>query len=486
MARIDGTKNTDRLEGTAGNDIINGFDGDDWISGNRGDDRIDGGGGNDRIVDYLGNNEIYGGEGNDQIVGGRDKDIIDGGSGDDMVWTGAGDDTGIHTLSENHNAKDYYDGGYGTDTFRLRLTQAELASAQADIEAYRNFLQANANPNTADGPVFQFKSFDLQLRNWEKLDVEVTPLPVLSIAPLDADKLEGTDGTTPFTFTVTRSGDTSVASTVDWAVTGAGANPAQSTDFAGNVFPSGKVEFAAGQTTSEPITVLVNADSQVEPDEGFKVTLANPLGASLDPAHTSAEGVIRNDDAPPPVLAVTATDADKLEGTDGTTPFTFTVTRSGDTSVASTVDWAVTGAGANPAQSTDFAGNVFPSGKVEFAAGQTTSEPIRVLVNADSQVEPDEGFKVTLANPIGASLDPAHTSAEGVIRNDDAPLPVLAVTATDANKLEGTDGTTPFTFTVTRSGDTSVASTVDWAVTGSGANPAQSTDFGAMCSPVAR
>ena len=66
---------------------------------------------------------------------------------------------------------------------------------------------------------------------------------------------------------------------------------------------------------------------------------------------------------------------------------------------------------------------MFPSGKVEFAAGQTTSEPITVLVNADSQFETDESFRVTLANAGNATLDPAHTSADGVIRNDDQQLP---------------------------------------------------------------
>jgi hypothetical protein len=42
---------------------------------------------------------------------------------------------------------------------------------------------------------------------------------------------------------------------------------------------------------------------------------------------------------------------------------------------------------------------------------------------------------------------------------------------------EGNSGTTVFTFTVTRSGNLNRSSTVDWSVTGSGANPASAEDF---------
>src|SRR6266478_8871846 len=41
---------------------------------------------------------------------------------------------------------------------------------------------------------------------------------LLSIVPLDADKNEGNSGSTPFTFTVSRSGDTSSTTTVNWTV----------------------------------------------------------------------------------------------------------------------------------------------------------------------------------------------------------------------------------------------------------------------------
>ena len=108
----------------------------------------------------------------------------------------------------------------------------------------------------------------------------------LSIAALSADKAEGQSGSTPFTFTVTRGGDTSIATSASWAVTGSGANPAAGSDFVGGVLPSGTVSFAAGQT-SKTITVNVAGDTVVEPDQGFTVTLSNPaagttIGTAVD------------------------------------------------------------------------------------------------------------------------------------------------------------------------------------------------------------
>ncbi|WP_395674519.1 GDSL-type esterase/lipase family protein, partial [Phenylobacterium sp.] len=57
-------------------------------------------------------------------------------------------------------------------------------------------------------------------------------------------------------------------------------------------------------------------------------------------------------------------------------------------------------------------------------------------------------------------------------------VPSLSLAATNAAKAEGDSGSTTFTFTVTRSGDLSAPATADWAVSGSGASPANAADFG--------
>ncbi len=129
---------------------------------------------------------------------------------------------------------------------------------------------------------------------------------MLSIAAANADQNEGNSGSTAFTFTVTRSGDSSTAASVNWAVAGSGTNPANAADFVGGVIPSGTINFTAGDTSPQVITVNVSGDTVAEPSEGFTVTLSGAsAGAAIGVA--SAVGTILNDDAVPP-SAKTATD----------------------------------------------------------------------------------------------------------------------------------------------------------------------------------
>ncbi len=296
-------------------------------------------------------------------------------------------------------------------------------------------------------------------------------VPSLAIAATSANKSEGNSGSTLFTFTVTRSGSLTGATTVNYAVTSVGASPATANDFVGNVLPSGSVTFAAGQAT-RVITIPVRGDTTVESNETFRVTLSSASGGATITTAV-ANGVIRNDDtALPTTLAIAATSANKNEGNSGSTPFTFTVTRSGNISGATTVNYAVTGVGASPATANDFVLNAFPSGTVTFAAGQAT-RVITIPVRGDTTVESNETFRVTLSGASGGATI-TTAAANGVIRNDDTSL---AIAPTSANKNEGNSGAIDFTFTVTRSGLLTRTTTVDYAVTGIGANPASANDF---------
>ncbi|MGY5351794.1 Calx-beta domain-containing protein [Wenyingzhuangia sp. IMCC45533] len=59
----------------------------------------------------------------------------------------------------------------------------------------------------------------------------------------------------------------------------------------------------------------------------------------------------------------------------------------------------------------------------------------------------------------------------------DPSVSSISIAATSANKVEGNSGNTAFTFTVTRTGNDNIASSANFAVTGSGANPAVAADF---------
>ena len=208
--------------------------------------------------------------------------------------------------------------------------------------------------------VFAIASDEMVIEN----DDESVLVPLVSISPSSLSRPEGDSGPTAFGFTVSRTGeDLSGTTTVDYAVTGSGADAADAADF-GGALPSGQVSFAAGEGTAT-ITVEVSGDTDVEPDEGFKVTLSDATDATIDAGNASAEGLIRNDDIAAPVFSIAPDDADKLEGTDTSTPFTFTITRSGDLSEESTVTWTVKGSTAevsDAAKCNDFVGRRVPGG----------------------------------------------------------------------------------------------------------------------------
>ena len=221
----------------------------------------------------------------------------------------------------------------------------------------------------------------------------------------DAAAFEGTGGTTPISFTVTRVGDSSQAGTVDYAVTFAGGGfSADAADLASPL--TGQASFAPGET-SRTIILDIAADANPEADEAFTVTLSNPSAGTIGDG--TALGTIINDDGAPPL--VTISDVVQNEGNSGTTSFTFTVTRTGGTG-AFTVDYA-TGGGTATAnddyQSTD--------GTLSFIAGEN-SKTVTVNVNGDITGEQAETFNVTLSNPTGFAVIADPTGA-GTIQNDD-------------------------------------------------------------------
>ncbi len=232
-----------------------------------------------------------------------------------------------------------------------------------------------------------------------------------------------------FSFTVTRSGDTSAAVGVSYATAnGSATAPADYT-----AIPTTVLNFAVGETT-KTVTVAVVNDATDEPDETFTVNLSGATGASI----TDAQGVgtIRNDDAaPPPPLSFAINDVSELEGRSGRTNFRFTVTRAGSTSSAVSVSFATANGSAT-------AGSDYTaiSGTVSFAAGETT-KTVTVSVKGDRTAELDEEFFVNLSNPTGGATL-ADGQGLGTIRNDDGPIGSGAGRAAGAESGSATAGAT--------------------------------------------
>ena len=238
-------------------DDLTGTDVNEFIDALGGDDTIDPGAGNDFVSAGAGNDTIQGGQGNNQINGGSGTDIA--------VYPGLFAETPIQVN------EDIVTVGNGTDT----LTKVE-------------FLQ------------------------FSDTTVSTTFLDTLSLTVTDAEQPEGDDGTTSFTFTVTRPDNVTGDIEFNYEVTGSGDNPADADDFGGTL-PSGTITFT-GEETEKQITIDVTGDTVVEPDEAFTLTLRSP-DAGEDVTQPTATAIIINDDVEQPNDITGTPGRDQLTGT---------------------------------------------------------------------------------------------------------------------------------------------------------------------------
>jgi hypothetical protein len=114
---------------------------------------------------------------------------------------------------------------------------------------------------------------------------------VPSFAIDDVTHNEGDAGTTSYTFTVTKTGSTALSSSVNFNTQDGTATLADN-DYQTN---SGTLNFGPTDTSVQ-ITVLVNGDTNFEPNEAFTVHLSNASGATI--ADADGTGTITNDDSP--------------------------------------------------------------------------------------------------------------------------------------------------------------------------------------------
>jgi hypothetical protein len=203
------------------------------------------------------------------------------------------------------------------------------------------------------------------------------------------------------------------------------------------------VTFLPGEL-SKSIDVDVLGDTLDEADETFTVELSSASGAALDPAASTGEVTIIDDD---PLPTITIHDASVTEGNTALVE----VTLSSASGRPVTVGWSTADGTAH--QPDDYAG----AGTITFDPnlGQT-SQTIQVATVADTLDEFDETFVVSLSAPTNATI--AGASATVTIIDDDT----AAVSIDDVSAAEGNFGTTPFAFTVSLSTATDHPITVDY------------------------
>ncbi|HEV2531193.1 type I secretion C-terminal target domain-containing protein [Phenylobacterium sp.] len=397
-----------------------------------------------RSVTDIRESFLTGTAGNDQIVGFTANDTITGGLGDDTLEGRWGDDTYVWMRGDGNDV--IVDQGGRDDSDTLRLTNevssgVSLARSGADlivtISATGEHIQVTGQFDSSDSDGIEV----LRFSDGSSLDrAQIASATgqgggssgqVINVSYPDETGVGGSGDDTvnadqaADTLTGGGGADHFVFSAEPWAI-------AHITDFqvgTDKLDLSGMFS-AAGYTGSDPVAdhyIVLGSDgnggtevffdpdgpgsAHQWPDNIIDLEGVSPTGLTW--AQLSGQAGSGGSSA---AIALSTTSVTHPEGNSGLTAFTYTVTRTGDTSGASTVDWSVAGSGAHPASADDFDGGALPSGSLTFAAGET-SKTITVNVSGDTTAESDEGFTLTLANPTGATL--GTSTAAGTITDDD-------------------------------------------------------------------
>lgn len=234
----------------------------------------------------------------------------------------------------------------------------------------------------------------------ETITVAAGPVPLmpdLAISALTPSQSEGSIGSTPFAFQISRSGDLSGSSRVAWVVEGSGTNPANTADFALNQWPSGTAVFSTGQDNLT-ITIPVIGDGMVEPDERFRVLLSSASNGRITTATASATSLILNDDLPAQTFSFTASSTTVFEGNAIAIGVITTNVPAG-----SRLYWQASGTGIT---SSDFSSGGLTG---DVLIGSDGRSSFTRTIAADSVVDPDETLQIKFFSDTNRSLQVGNT-----------------------------------------------------------------------------
>ncbi|MGB7219547.1 MAG: Calx-beta domain-containing protein, partial [Vicinamibacterales bacterium] len=248
------------------------------------------------------------------------------------------------------------------------------------------------------------------------------------------------------TFTISRTGDTTLALQVSVSLGGTATNGFDYSSI------SSFLTILAGQaSTTVTVTPILDAVGTEGPTETVVLTL--PANANYIVGTPSSATVTIADSSP--TVTVVATDAQATEN--GPDTGTFTFTRTGNTTASLTVNVTRSGSATAGLDYTDF------SSSLSIPAGQA-SVTVTVIALADVLDEGPETVQITLNS--GSYIVGTPASATVTINNS-APT-LVTVVATDPTASEV--GPDTGTFTISRTGDTTLPLQVSYGLGGTASN----------------
>jgi len=513
---IDPSTNNDTLSGGAGNDNLNPGVGNDSMEGGTGNDiyQVDSpgdiineestittdldnvissvsyslgsdldlltltgtgnlnGSGNELSNNITGNdgiNNLNGGAGNDRINGGAGNDTLTGGTGNDTLTGGTGNDS-FYFSSPSERRDSITDFNISTDLIRVAtsgfgggvipsgpLFTSRLAIGTLPTAAIAQFIYNPATGNLLfdrDGTGAALPDHFLTLANKALLTsskiviVNDTTALFYSVIGNTLSLSEGAaPNTTPITFVISRTGNTTGASSIQYNLGGSTAVAQFDYQVVGIIgegisSSNGTINFEPNATQAT-LTVNVLGDSTREPNETINVNILNPAPPEANIAIGSATTTIINDD---PIPAISTADVAIAEPETGSTNATFTLTLSNRTSSTVTVNFATQSGTATAG--TDY---TTVSGTVTFAPNQLSST-IQVPILGDSNPEPQETFKLNLSSATNATL--STTSVAGFILNGQNLPSDYSISANNLSISEGAAPNTVLTsFVISRTNE---------------------------------
>lgn len=216
---------------------------------------------------------------------------------------------------------------------------------------------------------------------------------------------------------------------------------------------SGTLNWAAGDPAPKIITIPLLPDGVARPLLDATITFSNPTGGlvvPIDPATFAATTIldILDDDGTAGLLGFSATQVtvDELAG-----QAVLTVTRSGGTTGAVSVDYVFGGGGSTAVAGVNYVGS---GGTLHWLAGDSTPKQITIPILHDLVATSDRSFGVTLSNPSGgAGLDdgnaPRAWAGVTISDHDGGALDQIAFAATALSVHESSG---PAVISVVRTG----------------------------------
>ena len=273
-----------------------------------------------------------------------------------------------------------------------------------------------------------------------------------------------------FGVTVARSGNTSVAASIQYSDNGTGTATGGGVDY---TFSGGTLNFAAGETKKTfSVTVVDNATANA-PNKTvvFRLANATPPGSQI---RTTTTKLTIIDNEGPGTLDFSSSSYTVLEGAGLAS---MTVNRIGASNLKLSVDYATQTAPVDPATATIDYTSISPARTLTFNAGEV-SKSFQVAIADDSDAEGPENVELVLSNPQNLTAGAApqigpNGPAELTINDDDVSTFNFSA---PAYSVPEDDSAAHATITVNRSGATNIPASVNY-VTSDGTATGAAVDY---------